>query len=502
MGRVTDTGYIRTTLQEILTSMKSNVRSKLGEDWNTEVDSPEGQFIAVFAEELDQLEQGTEAVVAAQTLNGAEGIHLDDLLSQQGVYRQGKTAGSGQAIVFSNLATVSLGSSVPTTSSASALNNVTYQVQQSVTIDNYMSCYKLSASQLSVGVTYTFAFYNINSPSTKTFIRTVISDTDKDRALQELVVFANDNILDTPVPAYYSAQTRTLYIAFNQNNNLPIPFVDGQLYVSASPRAGSVGHRIILKANTLGFNPLAVNSLVALSPTYAGYESIVNWDDFNSGSEVQTDAEYLISAQNIKDTSIAGTPDALKSALLRIEGVVDAEVYENPSENFIYDISNNVVCQPYTYNVAVLGGDDLEVAQTIYLKGYGNTKRYGTYSSVATNAKDESVAINFTRVSYFDTAVDIKYRTKDNSVLNETEKSTIIENIRTTISEFKIGDYVVVKLLEAIIYQSVQFGRLKDVQVSIKDLTLPSAAFTTSDLLADYDEKPRVLVDNITLGRM
>ncbi|MQP53876.1 phage baseplate protein, partial [Flavobacterium sp. LMO9] len=51
MAGLTEYGFTRKTLQEILTSMKQNLRSKLGEDWNIETGSPEDQFLSVFAEE-------------------------------------------------------------------------------------------------------------------------------------------------------------------------------------------------------------------------------------------------------------------------------------------------------------------------------------------------------------------------------------------------------------------------------------------------------------------
>jgi hypothetical protein len=61
---------------------------------------------------------------------------------------------------------------------------------------------------------------------------------------------------------------------------------------------------------------------------------------------------------------------------------------------------------------------------------------------------------------------------------------------------------VLTKQIEAVVYQSVAFSRLKNLVVKIKDMTLPSPTFTTSNLLANHNEKPRVLVDNITYRRL
>lgn len=502
MAGVTQYGFERKTLQQILSSMKSNVKTKLGSTWNVETGTIEDQFISVFAEECDEVWQGIEGVVASNTVNGAEGIYLDDVYARQGVYRQDKTKGGGQAIIQSNLATLSLGTTVSIGATITASNSINYSTLESVTLDNYSSCYKLSASQITIGTSYTFSIYNSNAPTASTFIRTAVTDADKDQFLQAFVGFVNEVIIDAPAKAYYDASTRTAYVGYTASSNLPNPFPNKRLYVSVSPKIGTIGHGVAIEANVSGYYPLSAKGLIALSPTYTGYDSVVNYVDLSSGSEVQTDAEFRLSALNIKESSIAGTPDALKAEILRIEGVSACEVFENPTKDYIYDTSSNLVCEPYSYNVVVLGGNDVDVATAIYKKGYGNTKRYGTYSTTISNSLGQSVLVEYTRGSYFDVGMEVGYTTKDNTPLTEQEKNTITENLVNVTLGLSIGDYVVPKQYEAAVYQSVSFGRLRDVVVKIKDLTLPSPSFTVNTLLADHDEKPRLLVDNLTYRRI
>lgn len=502
MGKVTSYGYERKTLSDILTSMKSNLRSKLGNDWNVETGSIEDQFISVFAEELDQAEQGVEGVVAAQTIEGAEGVFLDDVLSQRGVFRKGKTAGGGASILFTKAANglnITLNKDLYT---VSALNNVQYKFESDVNIEQFMSCYKLPASTLQIGTEYRFQCYNTNNSKSTQFVWQVISDSDKDNMLQALVVFFNDNIADQPSPTYYHVGTRTLYCGFNQNTNLPNPFPEGTLFVSSIPYTGIIGTKVYLKAQTLGYRPLSTSGLVNVSPVYTGYDSIVNYTDLNSGTEVQTDVEYLYSASSIENDSIAGTPNSLKGALLEIEGVIDAEVFENPTSNYIYDVSNNKVCDPFKYHIVVLGGEDLDIAQAIYDKAYGNTQQNGNTVVNARNYKDQSVAVRFTRAGRFNIAVDIKYKTKDGTPLNDTEKTTIAKKLQEVVDSFAIGDVVSVNMLEAITYQAASFSRLKQVVLTIKDMTASGSSFTSQDLTADFYEKPRLEVSNVTFGRI
>ena len=501
MAGVTEYGFVRKTLQEILTSMKANVKTKLGSDWNVETGTIEDQFISVFAEECDEVWQGLEGVVSSNTVSGAEGTYLDDVYARQGVYRQDKTKGGGNVILQANLSTLTLGSTYNVGGVISATNSILYNTLESITLDNYASCYKISASQIVVGTEYTFTIYNSNSPTPSNFIRKAINDTDKNQFLIDLASFVNEVVLDSPSKAYFDLGTRTTYIGYNSSNNLPNPFPNKRLYVNVTPRIGTIGYSLNIEAQTSGYYPLSPNNLTGISPTFSGYDSVINYVELNAGSEVQTDAEFRLAALNIKDTSIAGTPDALKSALLKLEGVTACEVFENPTKDYIYDTSSNLVCEPYTYNVVVLGGEDNAVATTIYTKGYGNTRRYGNYATTIINGQGKSTVVKYSRASYFDVGVEVAYKTKDNSPLTEQEKNLITTNLINIVKSGNIGDYVVPKQLEATVYQSVSFGRLLSVEVKIKDLTLPAPSLTTNTLLADYDEQPRLLVQNLTYRR-
>lgn len=501
MAGITEYGFVRKTLPEIITSMKNSIKTKLGNDWNVETGTIEDQFISVFAEEADQIWQGLEGIVSSQTLNGAEFTYLDDVLNKQGIYRQDKTKGGGEAIIQSNLATVSLGTLINAGAVISAKNNVNYVTLDTTTIDNYASCYKLAATDIAIGITHTFTIYNSIAPTTRIFTRTAISTADRIQMLNDLASFINEVITDAPNKAFLGSDS-TLYVGYNPSTMLPQPFPAKRLYVSVFPKTGIIGHAVNIEASVSGFKPLPYNGLISLSPSYTGYNSVVNYVDLNSGSDVQTDVQFKLSAQNIRDNSIAGTPDALKSSLLKLDGVVAAEVFENPTKSYVYDVSSNLVCEPYTYNVVVLGGNDLDVAKTIYKKGYGNTKRYGTYSTTVNNDFGQTVVIDYTRASYFDIGVEVGYSAKDGGTLSDAEKQQITESLISVVNQIAIGDYVINNLMNAVVYQSVSFGRLKNVKLVMKDLTQVGSNFVDTDLLADFDEKPRLLIDNITFRRI
>jgi uncharacterized phage protein gp47/JayE len=503
MGKITEYGYVRDTLQDITTKLRADVKTKMGQEWVSETGKVLDQFLSIFAEQLDQVEQGIEGVVESQKVTGAEGVYLDDILNRQGVYRQGKSKGSGEAIIFANNTFVGVGYTIPLTTTVTATNNIVYNITETNTYDNYINCYKLRANAASVGVKYTFSIYNSNKPSSRVFEWTPTSDTDRDTMLRNLAQYINDNVQDKPSSAYYNSADRTLYLGFNPATNLPLPYANGDLYVSVIPRIGDLGVKVKLEANTAGYYPLAVGGLVSVSPVFGGWTSPVqNWVDFDSGREVQTDSEFLLNANKQKQNSLAGTEDALINSLLDLEGVFDVRIYQNPTTAFLYDSANRTVCQPFTYNCVVVGGNDDAIARTIHQKGYGNTKTFGTRTVITDNVKGEPVNVKFSKATYFDVAVNVKVTTRDGTALNETEKANISNNLIAIISDIEVGGSVSVDMLKSTVLQSVGFGRIRQVAIKLMDLTLPNPDFTDNDLQAEYDEKPRLSLQFITYGRI
>jgi hypothetical protein len=499
VGTFTRYGYERSTLQQILSRMKQKLRSRLGEDWNIETGSVEDQFISIFAEEADQVEQGIEGVIASSTIDGAEGVYLDDILSARGIYRKGKTPSSGVVHIGSDYSQVLVGRVIPSGTSVSASNGLTYFTQEDITIDNYTSCYELRANQIAVGTNYTFTLYNVGSPTQRTFSFTATSESDKDVKLEQLASFVNEVILDAPTKAFYSSSQRTMFVGFNSDGITPNAFPRGFLYVNTSPRVGIIYQTSVVISDQLGFNPLDVNGVETLSPTYTGFSRVVNSDPFNSGSDIQTDAEYRLASINFKESAIAGTKESLEFGIAAIDGVADVKIYNNPTKDAIFYQSTKVA-EPYSYNIVVLGGDDQEVANVIRLKSPSNTNRFGYYTVPVLDFRNAVEDIMFTRASYSDIEIDVVYTTKDGNTLTNAEKTNINTNLLNLVSSLRIGDTVPYQLVEATVYQSVDIGRLLNVRVFMRVLGTPTTK-DNADINVGYDKKARVSLDNVQFIR-
>ena len=78
---VTPYGFVRKPLIPIIDDMKGDAQDGFGNDVNLDNDSLIYQYIAINAEQFDQVWQGMEGVYNAQTVDGAEGVYLDDVFS-------------------------------------------------------------------------------------------------------------------------------------------------------------------------------------------------------------------------------------------------------------------------------------------------------------------------------------------------------------------------------------------------------------------------------------
>lgn len=502
MSGITEYGFVRKTLPQIIASLNERLTSKLG-TWNTTPNSVENQFVSVFAEEADQMWQGMEGVYSSQTYSGSEGIYLDDILSQQGVFRNGKSKGFGEVLVFANLATTTSSYLISSGRTISASNTISYTTTSEKTVDNLMSCYKLRASSITSGTTYTFQMYNVQDVQATTFTWTAGDSADIDEMLLALSQFANSNITGLDKPAYYDATARVLYIGFNKElSNIPAPLSKANLYLSTSPSIGEAGYRISAEANTEGFYPLNVGEVTGMSPTFTGFSSVTNWTSFSSGSDVQTDASYRASYENTDSVSKTGTPASIKAAVLGVDGVIDAEIYQNPSKDYLYDMDNNLVCEPYTYNVVVLGGDEDEVAQAIGSNAPVNVKQYGTSQVSYTDDDSNVIDVEFSKASYFNYSVNVKYQTKDGTYLTDVEKVEVSDLMVGLTEELDIGGSIPLEQIQASVYRALPFQRLKTTSVQIKDITNAGGQFVSTDLTPKFSEKPQLLAINVSFERI
>lgn len=108
MAVLTNEGFQIRTLDQIVQQISGNLKAAFGNSFDTSPESPDGQLIGIFAEQIYMLEQAGQAVYQSNDPDRAVGEALEYVCDYNGVYRQLETPTS-VPVTFSGTA----GTTVP-----------------------------------------------------------------------------------------------------------------------------------------------------------------------------------------------------------------------------------------------------------------------------------------------------------------------------------------------------------------------------------------------------
>ncbi|WP_290371936.1 baseplate J/gp47 family protein [uncultured Parasutterella sp.] len=171
---------------------------------------------------------------------------------------------------------------------------------------------------------------------------------------------------------------------------------------------------------------VAAGSVNRIVTTIAGWDSITNPTAGVIGRDEETDAELRNRMIESYAVNATGYVEAIEANLAALEGVLDVRVLENPTNSEITQYGVSI--EPHSILIAIVGGEDSEIARTIYQRkdaGCGTTGNYevqfvdeqyynATYNYKIVRPENRALKIS---VSFFGTN------------MNETEKKNVIQSI-------------------------------------------------------------------------
>ncbi|MGG6311556.1 baseplate J/gp47 family protein [Paenibacillus macerans] len=137
---------------------------------------------------------------------------------------------------------------------------------------------------------------------------------------------------------------------------------------------------------------VATNTIVVVVNPNSDVFSITNPAPTTGGREKETDAEF----REKWDQSVAGggaaSVDAIRGALLRLEGVRAAAVIENNTIE-----PDEAGRPPKSFQAYILGGDDQVIAETIFSTKSGGIQPYGDVTKEVVDLGGQTHAVSFSR---------------------------------------------------------------------------------------------------------
>lgn len=191
-----------------------------------------------------------------------------------------------------------------------------------------------------------------------------------------------------------------------------------------------VGGSITVTATAENDGPIraAVNTVTKIATPTEGWISVTNPSEAVPGRDVETDAELRVRQTQSTSLPAVGPLVSIKGNVLSVEGVTQAEVYENDTDKADANgIPAHSIC------AVVEGGDSQVIAETLRRFKAVGVGTYGTTNITVTDEQSVPIVINFFRptIIHIKVKVTLKPLTGYSSTYADEIKQEIVEYINS-----------------------------------------------------------------------
>lgn len=180
----------------------------------------------------------------------------------------------------------------------------------------------------------------------------------------------------------------------------------------------------------------AVNKIVT---TIAGWDSITNPTAGIIGRDEETDSELRNRMVESYAINATGYVEAIQANLAALDGVLDVRVLENPNNTSVQKFG--VTINPHSILISIVGGEDEEIAKTIYQRKDAGCGTTGDYQVSYTDENFYNATYTYNIVRPESQALKIKV-TFFGSSMNPTEKNLVIQSLINNVTGGGANDRV------------------------------------------------------------
>jgi uncharacterized phage protein gp47/JayE len=193
-----------------------------------------------------------------------------------------------------------------------------------------------------------------------------------------------------------------------------------------------------------------VGDLTDIITTYAGWDAVSNNVPANTGREAESDTELRQRWNASLYTRSVGMTDSISSALMTLNGVTSAYVYENDS-----DTTDAEGRPPHSIEAVVNGGESAEIGLTIWQKKSAGIDTFGSYSVSVNDSQGFPHTINFNRPIVVDVWLNISVTEYPEESLPPDAQTRILDAVMNYGNSLTVGNDVILQRFMGAIYQSV-----------------------------------------------
>jgi uncharacterized phage protein gp47/JayE len=345
---VTNDGFVKKTLSDILSEIESSQRANISQALNQQADSVLGQVNGIFADATREAWDVMQAVYGAQYPDSANGASLDDLGALTGAFRLPATQSTVDIYCTGNTGTSLLSGRTVTSGAQDSFESTADAT--------------LAAATAWTGTTG----YNLDD---------IVSNDSN------IYICTDDG---TSAGSGGPTGTGTGIT----DGTCEWDFVgDGIAYAVVAYQSVEFG-AIVANAGAIDTE----NGLGAIETPVSGWSDAKNLEDAEIGREVETDPAFRVRREELLRISGSGTVDAIRADLLALDDVQQASVFEN-----VTDVTDGDGVPPHAFEAVVLGGTDGDIWQQIWNSKPAGIASHGTEVGAATDSLGASQTVKFTR---------------------------------------------------------------------------------------------------------
>lgn len=178
--------------------------------------------------------------------------------------------------------------------------------------------------------------------------------------------------------------------------------------LAAVTNGGGVPADFTVQMESESFGPVVANAgtLTTLVDSVVGWNSITNVEDATEGQLQESDASLKAKQRAERAANGSGSIPGLRAALLQVDGIQSAKVFENVTGQFVG------IQPPYTIECVIFDGPSPvvandDIAQVIWNNKAGGAITFGLVTGVATDVEGDPHDVLFSRPSVLDIYLEI-----------------------------------------------------------------------------------------------
>ena len=421
-------GFKQKRLADIIQSMNSRIADQLGVQISTEANSVFGQLIGVFSYEIADLWEQTAQVYGAMYPHTASGVSLDNASALAGI-----TPISAEETTVVCTCYGTDGTSIPYGAqiSSASNSNIVFQCTDSNAVISSTSACDVGITLEEVdAVTYTVTIdgtphsYTADGTETIAQVLTAIGS-----GITEVTANVENDVLEL--------------VESNQQNTFSCS-------ISADLVFERIGSPVTFECTTTGAITPAIGDLTDIVTTYAGWDSVSNNVPANTGREAESDTALRQRWNNSLYTRSMGMTDSIASALLTLNGVTSAYVYENDQDTTDADGR-----PPHSIEAVVNGGEVDEIGLVIWQKKSAGIDTYGSESVSINDSQGFPHTIHFNRPIVVPIYLDIAVTEYPEEALPPNAQTMIVDAVINYGNTLTVGNDVILQRFMGAIYQNV-----------------------------------------------